>query len=67
MHPIMMISSFFNSTSTPDETFIGGDFNLVLDPILDRSSTKQTTLTQVAKSLKTEVRNFGLYGVGRTI
>lgn len=56
---------FFNLTSCPGETFIGGDFNLVLNPVLDRSSAKQTTLTQAAKALKVELRNFGLCDIWR--
>lgn len=47
---------FFNLSSSPCETFIGGDFNLALDPILDRSSSNQITPTQAAKSLKREFR-----------
>lgn len=55
---------FFNLPN-PGEIFMGGDFNLVLDPILDRSSAKQTTLTQAAKTLKIELRNSGLCDIWR--
>lgn len=57
---------FFNLSSSPCETFIGGDFNLALDPILDRSSSNQITPTQAAKSLKREFQNFGLCHIWRT-
>lgn len=57
---------FFNIASPPNETFIGGDFNLVLDPTLDRSSSRQMVLTQATKALKSELKNFGLCDIWRT-
>lgn len=56
---------FFNLPNPSVDTYIGGDFNLALDPTLDRSSTKQTTLTRAAKALKAELKSSGLCDIWR--
>ena len=64
--PQFFLDIFFNLGSTPSETFIGGDFNLVLDPELDRSSSRQMVITQATRALKSELQNFGLCDIWRT-
>ena len=46
---------------------MGGDFNLVLDLILDRSSQKTSSLTQSAIYLKEEMLGTGLVDIWRTL
>ena len=42
------------------EIIMAGDFNLVLDPSSDISSSNSINLTQEAKMLKAEMKHFGL-------
>lgn len=46
---------------------MGRDFNLVLDPILDRSSQKTSSLTQSAIYLKEEMVGMGLKDIWCTL
>lgn len=58
----LLISRLF--TSTPDleghYIIMGGDFILVQDPVLDRSSNKVAPLSKSAKTLSTLSQQFGL-------
>lgn len=46
---------------------IGGDFNLIQNPDLDRSSCKQTTLSNSASALKAFTNELGLIDPWRAI
>lgn len=46
---------------------MGGDFNLVLDPTLDRSSQKTSSLSQSAMYLKEEMLGMGLVDIWFTL
>lgn len=48
-------------------TIIGGDFKLVKDVTLDRSSTRPQTLSKSATTLKFHTETLGLSDPGRTI
>ncbi len=56
---------FFKFACPITELIIGGDFNVVLDPVLDRSSTKVSPLSQVAKALKYELSSYNLIDIWR--
>lgn len=56
---------FFKCACPIAELIIGGDFNVVLDPVLDRSSSKVSSLSQVAKALKYELSSFNLIDIWR--
>lgn len=47
------------------EIIMAGDFNLVLDPSSDRSSSNSINLTQAAKMLKAEMKHYGLVDLWR--
>lgn len=54
---------FFTLSDLHTEVYIGGDLNLVLDPILDRSSQRTSSLTQSATFLKKEMLGMGLVDI----
>ncbi len=56
---------FFKFACPITELIIGGDFNVVLDPVLDRLSTKVSPLSQVAKALKYELSSYNLIEIWR--
>ncbi len=56
---------FFKFACPITDLIIGGDFNVVLDPVLDRSSTKVSPLSQVAKALKYELSSYNLIDIWR--
>lgn len=47
------------------QCILGGDFNLVLDPSLDRSAPKNTTLSKYATALYQGMNDLGLKDVWR--
>lgn len=57
------ISSFFSSLPKVDDHYliIGGDFNLVQDPSLDRSSSNPQMLSKSSKILDTYKTSLGLF------
>lgn len=57
------ISGFFSSLPKVDDHYliIGGDFNLIQDPTLDRSSTNLQALSKSAKVLDTYKTSLGLF------
>lgn len=46
------VNLFFKINCSPAELIIGGDFNLVMDPNMDRSSLPPKPLSSAAKALK---------------
>lgn len=61
---------FFNKltmklTSAEGQCILGGDFNLVLNPLLDRSAPKNTTLSKSATALHQGMNELGLKDVWR--
>ena len=58
---------FFTLSDLHTEVYMGGDFNLVLDPIFDRSSQKTSSLSQSAIYLKEEMLGMGLVDIWRTL
>ena len=57
------ITSFFSSLPKVDDHYliIGGDFNLIQNPSLDRSSTTPQALSRSAKVLDTYMTSLGLF------
>lgn len=57
------ITSFFSSLPKVDDHYliIGGDFNLIQNPSLDRSSTNPQALSRSAKVLDTYMTSWGLF------
>ena len=51
---------FLKLTCPSSEIIMAGGFNLVLNPYSDRSSSNSINLTQAAKMLKSEMKDFGL-------
>ena len=63
--PKFFTDLFLNIPCPPTELIIGGDFNLVLDPVMDRSSSTSKALSSAAKALKTELADLNLIDVWR--
>lgn len=59
------VNLFFKINCSPTELIIGGDFNLVLDPNMDRSSSSSKPLSSAAKALKRELTDLNMIDVWR--
>ena len=58
---------FFNLSGVNSDIYISGDWNLILDTRLDRSSEKPSSLTRSAAVVKSEMLGRGLTDVWREL
>ena len=63
---------FFNNlimklATIEGQCVVGGDFNLVLNPLLDRSSPKTTSLSKAATALNQGMKDIGIIDVWRNL
>lgn len=63
------ITSFFTALPNMDshKLIIGGDFNLVLDPTIDRSSKKPSNISKSAKAIHTLMNTYKLFDPFRVL
>ena len=70
MHLIMMMRFFLLDFWHPSQTMtltIGGDFNTCLDPMLDRSSKRQITVSRSAKTVNSFLKDYAVADVWRSL
>uniref|UniRef100_A0A3B4T4G4 Reverse transcriptase domain-containing protein n=1 Tax=Seriola dumerili TaxID=41447 RepID=A0A3B4T4G4_SERDU len=68
----LLVDLFFNNlimklATIGGQCVVGGDFNLVLNPHLDRSSPKTTSLSKAATALNQGMKDLGIIDVWRNL
>ena len=65
--PVFFNSLIMKLATIEGHCIVGGDFNLVLDPLLDRSSPKTSSLSKAATALKQGMKEIGITDVWRNL